>query len=149
MLLLDYNLILKPCSKNIKNLFFSFTVLPYEAVGCFKDDVVRSIETLEGNPKVSKILTGHYKTRKTPVQKCYQAAKALNFKVFAVQDGGQCMSSATALKSYKNYGKSEACVSEKGGPMANYVWKIKSGKLIFCACLYLKIRSVIEQIYIL
>ena len=112
---------------------FTFAVLPYEPVnsGCFKDDgeqMNRAIPTLEGNQKVRNILTGHYKTRTNPVQKCYQAAKALKFKVFAVQDGGQCMSSATALTTYNKYGKSEACTSEKGGPWANYVWKIKSGR---------------------
>lgn len=99
---------------------------PYEAVGCFKDGIPRVIATLEGNQTVSNILTGHYKTRINPVQKCYRAAKALKFKLFAVQDGGQCMSSATILKNYKNLGKSQECVSEKGGPMANYVWKIKN-----------------------
>ena len=84
------------------------------------------IPSLEGDP----ILVGHYKRRQNPVQQCYNAAKAKGFSYFAVQDGGQCMSSATAQNDYKKLGKFRECTSSKGGPMANYVWKIKNGTIL-------------------
>merc|ERR1712141_921218 len=95
-------------------------------MGCFKDSASRVIPSLEGNQAVRNILSGHYKTRKNPVQKCYLAAKHLKYNFFAVQDGGACMSSKDAGNNYTKLGRTQACTSEKGGPMANYVWKIKS-----------------------
>ena len=104
---------------------FSTLVLPYEAVNCFKDAIPRAIASLEGHP----LLIGNYKTRPNPIHQCYKAAKASGFAYFAVQDGGQCMSSATAGNDYNRYGRSRDCTSSKGGPMANYVWRIKFGKV--------------------
>ena len=93
-------------------------MLPYKAVNCFKDDLPRAMPSLEGHP----MLVGHYKTRVNPIHQCYKAAKAKGFEYFAVQDGGQCMSSASKTD-YKKYGRSRDCTSSKGGPMANYVWR--------------------------
>ena len=105
-----------------------YLVLPYEAVpfgqACWKDGSPRAIPTLEGK---SRKLVGHYKRRQNSVQQCYNAAKAKGFQYFAVQDGGQCMSSATAGNDYQKYGKSRDCTNSKGGPMANFVYRIKNG----------------------
>ena len=50
--------------------------------------------------------------------------------MFAVQDGGQCVASATALQSFHNYGKSTACKADgEGGPSANQVY-LKKGKTV-------------------
>ena len=85
----------------------------------------RAILSLEGT---SSILDGHYRRRTNPVEKCYQAALSNGYKVFALQDGGQCMGSATAEITYNKYGNSLQCVSGgKGGPMANQVYKIDEG----------------------
>ena len=45
------------------------------------------------------------------------------FLVFAVQNGGACFSGPEAEKSYRRYGKSDACKAGKGGPFANSVYK--------------------------
>ena len=103
-----------------------FAIVP---LGCFKDDIPRAIDPLEGNINASSILIGHYKTRPTQIRRCYLAAKYLNYRVFAVQDGGQCFSSATAEETYAKYGKSTECLGGEGGPMASYVYRIKEGWL--------------------
>jgi len=118
---------LKACAPERPPTLPQKKVLPYEAVpfgqACWKDGSPRAIPTLEGK---SKKLVGHYKRRQNPVQQCYNAAKAKGFQYFAVQDGGQCMSSATAGNDYQKYGKSRDCTSSKGGPMANFVYRIKN-----------------------
>ena len=71
------------------------------------------------------ILDGSYLSRKDPIEKCYQAAKKRGFRVFAVQNGGWCASSATAVTTYAKYGESTACNSDgEGGPFANQVYNI-------------------------
>jgi len=112
---------LKACAPESPQTLPQKKVLPYEAVNCFKDAIPRAIPSLEGHP----LLIGNYKTRPNPIHQCYKAAKASGFAYFAVQDGGQCMSSATAGNDYNRYGRSRDCTSSKGGPMANYVWRIK------------------------
>jgi len=96
--------------------------IQYKKLGCFKDEAERAILSLEGtNP----VLDGPYRSRTNTVEKCYKAALSNGYKVFAVQDDGQCMSSATAEKTYNKYGTSTACAaSGKGGPMANNVYQI-------------------------
>ena len=71
------------------------------------------------------ILDGNYNSRENAIAKCYQAAKKREFRVFAVQNGGWCASSATAVMTYAKYGKSTACKSDgEGGPWANQVYNI-------------------------
>ena len=45
--------------------------------------------------------------------------------MFALQDGGACMSSATAAQTFDKYGRSDACLGDKGGSLANYVYAIE------------------------
>ena len=48
------------------------------------------------------------------------------FQIFAVQAGGWCASSATAVQTFDKYGKSTACASDgEGGGWANQVYVIK------------------------
>ena len=56
-----------------------------------------------------------------------EAAKARGFKVFALQDGGQCFGSDD-LNAYKKYGGSTQCSDGTGGPFANSVYEIREGK---------------------
>jgi len=105
------------------------TELPYEPVGCFKDSIPRALDSLEGseNEKVRLILVDYYTRRTDAITKCNNAATALGYKIFAVQDGGQCFSSSEAAVRYDKYGSSSDCGSDgKGGPMANAVYKIKT-----------------------
>ena len=113
---------------------FKFCVLLeslYEQIGCWKDKVARAIPTLEGNGNVTSIIDGHYKRRSREVEKCYLAALSLGFNTFAVQDGGQCFSSADAATTYNKYGKSTKCYGGTGGPLANDVYRINYGN---CLC---------------
>ena len=92
------------------------------------DKLPRAIPTLEGNNKVSSIIDGHYKRRSREIEKCYQATLSLGYDTFAVQDGGQCFSSANAASTFNRYGKSTNCYGGTGGPMANDVYRISYGK---------------------
>lgn len=95
----------------------------YESIGCYKDTGDRAIPTLEGKDPV---LDGGYTARKNPIEKCYQAARNRGFKVFAVQNGGWCASSATAHDTYDKHGSSSNClVDGAGGPGANQVYFIR------------------------
>ena len=114
-------------------MFFFFQKdAPYKSLGCYRDNIVngkRVIPSIEGiTPFVNGtiILDGHYKSRWNAIGKCYLAAWNLGYTTFAVQDGGQCFSSADARKNYNKFGKINACESDgKGGPMANEVYAIK------------------------
>ena len=90
--------------------------------------MARAIRTLEGNKKVTSIIDGHYIRRSKEVEKCYRAALSLGYDTFAVQDGGQCFSSANAATTYNKYGQSTKCYGGTGGPMANDVYRINYGK---------------------
>ncbi|XP_078381198.1 retinoschisin-like [Oculina patagonica] len=99
------------------------SIPPYETIGCFKDHANHAVPTIEGQ---DSILDGSYKARRNAIEKCYRAAKKRGFRVFAVQDGGWCATSASAAKTFRKYGKSTACRSDgKGGPWANQVYYIK------------------------
>ena len=96
----------------------------YEKLGCYLDKSDRAILSLEGT---TAILDEHYRNRDNPVEKCYKAALSNGYRVFALQDGGQCMGSPTAESDYKKYGESTACSGGKGGPLANDVYQINLG----------------------
>ena len=105
----------------IYNTYQYISDLPYQQLGCWADSLPRAIESFEG---MTPILDGHYKRRKNPILKCYQAAKRYGFKVFAVQDDGQCFTSSTASETFGKYEKSTLCSNGLGGPMANDVYLI-------------------------
>ena len=94
----------------------------YRAVGCYKDDSIPGIHTLEG---IDPILDGEYSSRNNPIAKCAVAAIRKGYSTFAVQDGGWCASSATATQTFNMYGKSDACMADgEGGPSANQVYQL-------------------------
>merc|ERR1712179_703150 len=71
----------------------------------------------------------HYKSRSGAIQKCFNLASSLGYNAFAVQDGGQCMTSSSAETTYDKYGPSSECLSDgEGGPLANDVYMINSIK---------------------
>ena len=75
------------------------------------------------------ILDGVYQARIHAIEKCYEATKKRGFKVFAVQDGGCCASSATAETTFDKHGPSSACGFDgEGGPGANQVYFIRGIK---------------------
>jgi len=120
---------IKACVPDKPGTSASKTGKPYNHLGCFRDRLLngkRALPTLEGNANVAAILTGqHYKRRDNALGKCMNAAKHLNYDVFAVQDGGQCFAAKNARIAATKYGKSTLCNSDgKGGPMANDVYEI-------------------------
>ena len=100
------------------------------SIGCYLDKPSRAIQPLEGK---DSILDGAYWTRKNPIAKCAVAAMRAGYSVFAVQNGGWCAASATAVKTFNKYGKSAACKSDgEGGPWANQVYVINGKTLSRC-----------------
>ena len=106
---------------NIVNIKIDFS-LGFETIGCFNDTSNRTIQPLEGK---DSILDGSYGARKNAIAKCAVAAMRKGYKMFAVQNGGWCASSATAYKTFDKYGRSAACGSDgEGGSWANQVYYI-------------------------
>ena len=89
-------------------------------VGCYKDGPDRAIPGIEGTDPV---LDGYYISRQNAIVKCAVAACRKDFKMFALQDGGWCASSATVLDTFNKYGQSLDCQEDgEGGAWANNVY---------------------------
>ena len=77
-------------------------------------------------------MDGSYSSRTDPIAKCAVAAMRAGYRMFAVQDGGQCAASATAPQTFDKYGTSTACKADgEGGPWANQVYLIKGETVKF------------------
>ena len=97
--------------------------LGYVSVGCFKDTSNRAIQIVG---ETDSILNGPYSSRSNSIAKCALAAMRAGYSMFAVQNGGLCAASATALQTFDKYGISTACKADgEGGPSANQVYLIK------------------------
>ena len=87
------------------------------SLGCWKDKhnlKDRAISTKEGP---------------IGLQRCFQIAYKKGYKVFALQGGNQCYTSASAHSTYHKYGKSDKCKEDgRGGESASEVYKIVEGK---------------------
>ena len=107
--------------------------MEYSSVGCYADKPHRAIQTLEGRDPIA---VENYDVRTRAIEKCALAARRKGFTMFAVQYGGQCMTSATAEKTFNRYGESNQCnTNGKGGSWANNVYIIR-GLLIDVMILY-------------
>jgi len=63
--------------------------------------------------------------RENAIEKCAFVAKQRGYKVFAVQDGGMCLSGSTGHKTFYIYRMSSQCKSDgRGGKEANHVYVI-------------------------
>ncbi|XP_035692632.1 macrophage mannose receptor 1-like [Branchiostoma floridae] len=94
---------------------------PYRSIGCWGEDSPKAIPSLElTDPR----LDGDYQTRTNPIEKCYWVARERGFPMFAVLDGGQCGSSATAMGTYQLHGSANNCVNGEGESDANDVYEI-------------------------
>ena len=92
-------------------------------MGCYKDTSNTAFQIIEGT---DSILDGSYSSRSDPIAKCAVAAMRAGYSMFAVQNGGRCAASATALQSFEKYGISSACKADgEGGPSVNQVYLIK------------------------
>jgi hypothetical protein len=99
----------------------------YKNMGCWKDTDMwwdsskRAIPSIEGS---FQRLRDDYKVRKDPIGKCADTTKELGYKMFAIQNGGQCFASPNADQDFKRFGPSEKCVNGLGGPLASDVYAI-------------------------
>ena len=94
------------------------------SIGCFEDiSWSRAIPNLEGqDPRLDR---ANCKRRTDAIEKCAFVAKQRGNKVFALQDGGMCLSSSTAHKTFQKYGTSSQCKSDgRGGKKTNHVYVI-------------------------
>ncbi|XP_076807267.1 uncharacterized protein LOC143450551 [Clavelina lepadiformis] len=98
--------------------------VPVKSFGCWRDTSNRAIPTVEGS---SSLLDGAYQSRSNALQKCARVALERGYKIFAVQNGGWCATSATARQTYMKYGTSNKCKADgEGGPWANHVYEVQS-----------------------
>ena len=100
-------------------------------------DVTGTHQTEQSSPWKERILfwMEHIGLGRTPSQSVPRLqARRTGYGMFAIQNGGWCAASATAVKTFDEYGESEACGSDgEGGPLANQVYVIK-GKLKYLPC---------------
>ena len=99
-------------------------------MGCYRDDSsIRAVPDLE---RTDLVLDGNYRVRQNAVEKCAIVARKKGFRMFAIQDHGRCLSSATAGETFDKYGKSDKCSEDgKGGPWANNVYAFRGGEDLF------------------
>ena len=80
--------------------------MEYLSLGCFKDNseasALLSLET-----ENATFLDGPYQSRKNAVMKCALEAAKNDFKVFAIQNGGECFSGYDAHSSYSMYASTD------------------------------------------
>lgn len=100
----------------------------YRYVGCFADRKDPAIPSIE---RRFAVLHGDYRKRSDAITKCARSAASLGHRVFALQNGGRCASSADAPDTYDKYGRSRACNDDgKGGRRANAVYEINGGRVV-------------------
>jgi hypothetical protein len=78
-------------------------------------------------------LTGFYQQREEPISKCAAVARSRGYQIFAIQNGGMCLSGLKAHETYKIHGLARNCKDGKGGEWANDVY-IFNGKENGCGC---------------
>ena len=103
--------------------------LEYLSLGCFVDDAnAHALISMEnGN---ATFLDVPYRTRDKAVMKCALEAAKNDYKVFALQNGGECFSGSAALSRYAMYGDAHCPDGGKGGPLINEVYLL-GGWLMF------------------
>ena len=90
--------------KSIKNIPCS---PGFQSIGCWRDTFVRALPSLEGKHRL--LMKSDYKNRANALMKCAEAALDRMLALFALQDGGMCLGSKNASKTYKKYGPTTAC----------------------------------------
>lgn len=89
-------------------LFTTLNVSGFKSIGCWTDNVSdRAINSLEGKHPLLK--DPNYRARTNAFMKCAQAAMDKNYKLFALQNGGQCFGQRHQVDSYKKFGPSINC----------------------------------------
>lgn len=63
------------------------------------------------------------------LESCKQEAAFRGYEVFGIQNGVECWSGPNAASTYNKHGVSNKCRNGFGGPWANDVYRIHTGKL--------------------
>ena len=105
------------------SLFVCLTVVPdaraassYSSLGCYGDKKgpARALPTRQV-----------YGT-----DACFLQAFKLGYKIFGLQNGGECWLDNTRANNYNKYGSSDNCKSGLGGVLANSVYRITGDFII-------------------
>lgn len=90
-------------------------------MGCFNDDSqAHALMSMESEN--TTFLDGPYQTRENAIMKCALEAAKNDFKVFALQNGGECYSGSDAVSSYSLYGNTSCPQGGKGGNLVSEVY---------------------------
>ena len=101
-------------------------IAEYKSLGCWaetsnwRDPSSRAMALLENQ---DESLSGDYHLRKQPISKCAEAARKKGFKIFAIQNSGQCFGGRRNVN-FRKFGPSERCENGVGGPLANDVYEL-------------------------
>jgi hypothetical protein len=109
--------------------------LGFHSLGCWKDTWIRAIQPLEKRHNL--LMNGNYKLREDPLRKCAIAALDNKMKLFAIENGGQCLGETTITSSYKIYGAADHCKGRTLWIAFNLIliYALPHSRLIKCACL--------------
>ncbi|CAB3996086.1 partial [Paramuricea clavata] len=100
----------------------------FHSLGCWKDTWIRAIQPLEKRHEL--LMNGDYKLREDPLRKCAVAALDNKMKLFAIENGGQCLGDTTITSSYKKYGAADHCKDDGyGGPWSMQVYGFTGANL--------------------
>ena len=91
-------------------------------MGCWNETSIPKIDNPLVNVKLQGKITG-------AVKKCYLAVKSLGYEVFALNDGGDCLSTPNAEETYQQSGMSTNCMYN-GQPKTGSMEVYKIGNLI-------------------
>ena len=80
----------------------------FQSIGCWKDSLdTKALLPLEN--KHPLLMDGHGEARANAMMKCAEAAWDLGLKIFALQNGGECMGEPEGERKYMKYGMSNLC----------------------------------------
>lgn len=96
----------------------------YKSIGCWAD-YTRDTSKLSLEATDS-LLMDNFLKRKKAIEKCAIVADRLNYHMFALRDGGWCVSGPTLHKTYNREGPGNNCSLGKGSRFANSVYQIIS-----------------------
>ena len=110
-------------------MFYCSIGFNYTSIGCFADKKrpARAIGSLEGT---SELLDGRFQRRENATEKCAELANSLNFTMFAVARGGECLGDGQSNDTFAMHGPSDNCRADgEGGrrPNAMEVYEITAG----------------------
>ena len=94
--------------------FFPSYLVSNGYIGCFKDESTRAMP--------AKLSVGT-----NLINGCEEQAAFSGYKVYGVQNQGECWSGPNAHNTYYKYGTSSSCRNGKGGPWTNSVYRVLSG----------------------